>query len=72
MLHDLNLTARYCDRLILLDNGTVAQSGSPEHVLDPTLLERVYGVSVRRVYEDDTIQLIFSPTDPPTNSPSNH
>jgi iron complex transport system ATP-binding protein len=71
VLHDLNLAARYCDRLFLLDRGTLARSGPTEHVLEPELLElleRVYGVGVRRVQEDNTIQLIFSPL-PATGDP---
>ena len=29
-LHELALAARYCDRLLVLDNGRVAASGTPE------------------------------------------
>jgi len=29
VLHDLNLAARYCDHLVLLDRGTVAAAGRP-------------------------------------------
>jgi iron complex transport system ATP-binding protein len=68
VLHDLNLAARYCDQLLLLDRGTLVRSGPTEHVLEPELLERVYGVGVRRVREDDTIQLLFSPL-PATGDP---
>jgi iron complex transport system ATP-binding protein len=47
--HDLNLAASLSDRLVLLDNGTVAASGSADVVLDPDLIERVYGVAMQRV-----------------------
>ncbi|MFF0743175.1 ABC transporter ATP-binding protein [Streptomyces sp. NPDC004111] len=43
-LHDLNLAAYYCDRLYVLDAGRIVASGTPEEVLTPDLLERVYGV----------------------------
>lgn len=62
VLHDLNLAARYCDHLVLLDNGTVASSGPTDTVLVPEVLEPVYGVTVRRLTEPDCVQLIFSPT----------
>ncbi|MGW0033506.1 ABC transporter ATP-binding protein [Streptomyces sp. NPDC003314] len=45
-LHDLNLAARYCDHLVLLDQGEVAAAGAPEDVLTPDLIKRVYGVEV--------------------------
>jgi iron complex transport system ATP-binding protein len=40
--HNLNLAARYADRLILLDAGRVAGSGGPADVIRPDLLESVY------------------------------
>ncbi|WP_285276292.1 heme ABC transporter ATP-binding protein [Halopseudomonas bauzanensis] len=46
ILHDLNLAARYCDQLILLGEGGVQASGSPEQVLQPVPLHRVFGVDV--------------------------
>ncbi len=42
-IHDLNLAARYFQRLVVLHNGSVAKDGSPAAVLLPELLERVYG-----------------------------
>lgn len=45
-LHDLNLAARYCDHVVVLDGGGVAAAGVPETVLTPDLIESVYGVSV--------------------------
>ncbi|MEV0277496.1 ABC transporter ATP-binding protein [Streptomyces sp. NPDC050610] len=44
VLHDLNLAASYCDRLHVLDAGSVVASGRPADVLTEDLLERVYGV----------------------------
>jgi iron complex transport system ATP-binding protein len=61
VLHDLNLAARYCDRLILLDHGEVAAAGPTDEVLLPHILEPVYGIGVRRLDEPDCIQLIFQP-----------
>lgn len=45
-LHDLNLAASFCDRLILLQGGRVVTDGPPEAVLTPPLLRAVYGVAV--------------------------
>ncbi len=43
-LHDLNLAARFCSRLILLHQGKIVADGTPELVLTPEHLQRVYGV----------------------------
>ncbi len=43
-VHNLNVAARYCSRLVLLDRGRVAADGRPAEVLRPELLEPVYRV----------------------------
>ncbi|WP_313802768.1 ABC transporter ATP-binding protein [Cytobacillus sp.] len=45
VLHDLNLAALYCDRLLLLHNGRVLAIGSPEDIIRTDLIEEVYGTS---------------------------
>ncbi|MDQ0257290.1 iron complex transport system ATP-binding protein [Evansella vedderi] len=52
-LHDLNLAARYCDRLILIKEGQVIASGSPEEVLTVDTLQSSYGV--HSVIREDVI-----------------
>lgn len=42
-LHDLDL-ARRCDRLLLIDRGTLIADGPPADVLTPALLARVFGI----------------------------
>jgi len=56
-LHDLNLAACYCDRLVLLHEGGVHAEGSPSEVLTPDVLERVYGLRAR-VLSDDGIPVV--------------
>lgn len=41
--HHLNAAAQYADRLLLLDNGTVAAEGRPVEVLTSELVSRVFG-----------------------------
>ncbi|MFD6856940.1 ABC transporter ATP-binding protein [Rhodococcus sp. NPDC060090] len=52
-LHDIDLAARYCDRLVLLHAGRIVAAGTPADVLDPNRLERVYGVPVH-IHHDRT------------------
>lgn len=44
ILHDLNLAASACDRLVVLHDGGVVADGAPESVVTPGLLRSVYGV----------------------------
>ncbi len=43
-VHDLELAARFCDRLVLLHEGIVLADGSPEDVLSPEHLRAAYDV----------------------------
>jgi iron complex transport system ATP-binding protein len=45
-VHDLQLAALYCDRVILLSGGRVVSQGSPETVLTPPLLLETFGQRV--------------------------
>lgn len=43
VLHDLNLAALYCERLLLLDQGEIVKIGTPEEIIQADLIEQVYG-----------------------------
>jgi iron complex transport system ATP-binding protein len=43
-LHDLNLAARYADRIVVLSRGRRVADGPPQAVLSEELLARVWGV----------------------------
>jgi iron complex transport system ATP-binding protein len=45
-IHDLDLAARYADRLALVADGELRACGPPEAVLAPDRLERVFGTRV--------------------------
>ena len=42
ILHDLNLTAMYADRIFVMHRGRLAAAGSPQDVLSDELIERVF------------------------------
>lgn len=42
VLHDLNLAAQYCDRLLLMEAGRIVTIGRPREVIHSELLEPVY------------------------------
>ncbi|WP_159916447.1 heme ABC transporter ATP-binding protein [Pantoea sp. 18069] len=47
VLHDVNLAAQWCDRLLLLAGGRTVALGLPAQVLTPHWLEQVYELPVR-------------------------
>ena len=51
VLHDLNLAARYCDRLVMLAAGGVHASGTPAQVLTEDNVRDVFGPS-NRIIDD--------------------
>ncbi|MBA4603030.1 heme ABC transporter ATP-binding protein [Thermoactinomyces mirandus] len=44
VLHDLNLAAQYCDSLLVLKEGRQVRNGTIRQVIEPRLVEEVYGI----------------------------
>lgn len=44
VLHDLNLAARYADRLVAMAGGRVVAAGTPEEVITPAVVDEVFGM----------------------------
>ena len=53
VLHDLDLALKGADRVAVLADGTLRQTGSPEEIFSAGILDEVFGVSVRRVRTED-------------------
>lgn len=49
VLHDLNLAAQYCDRLLLLRQGEVVLLDAPRRVFQSKRLEEAFGVQITMV-----------------------
>jgi iron complex transport system ATP-binding protein len=47
VLHDLNLAARYADRLVAMREGRIVAAGKPAEVITEELLEKVFGLAAR-------------------------
>ena len=47
ILHDMNLAARWCDRLLLLSGGQAVALGTPAEVLTPANLFLAYGIEAQ-------------------------
>ncbi|MFE6925598.1 ABC transporter ATP-binding protein [Nocardia sp. NPDC057663] len=48
-LHDLSLADRYCDRIIVLHNGSARPPAPPAEALTPDIVATVFGVDAARV-----------------------
>lgn len=46
-LHDLNLAARFSDRILMLKQGVMEAVGTPQEVLTAATVERVFGLPVQ-------------------------
>ena len=44
VIHDLNLAARFSDRMIAMRAGKVLHEGTPEEIMTPTVLEEVFSL----------------------------
>jgi len=52
--HDLNITAKYADRIILMaPPGTIRQIGTPEEVITKETIRDVYGVDCEIVHDSE-------------------
>ena len=54
VMHDLNLAARYCDRLYVMNDGRVFAHGRPQDVLTPDLIREVYRVEASVTLQPET------------------
>jgi iron complex transport system ATP-binding protein len=57
-IHDLNLAARYCDKIVMLKDGKVFAAGNAQTVLNPETIRTVYGVEVT-INHTNNIQYII-------------
>jgi iron complex transport system ATP-binding protein len=46
VLHDVNLAARYCDRIIALNHGSVSCEGDPGTIMTAERLRKIFGVQM--------------------------
>ena len=59
-MHDLHLAAKFCNRLILLEDGKIFKDGKSKEVLQKEHIEKVYGVKVHLIH-DQNGNIMISP-----------
>lgn len=62
VLHDLNLAATYADELVMMRNGRIAYSGSPERVFTAANLKRVFDLDANVIRDPHSGGLVCVPT----------
>jgi iron complex transport system ATP-binding protein len=45
-IHDINLAATFCDRILMVKDGRIAYAGEPEDVITPASIKDVFGTDV--------------------------
>lgn len=59
VFHELNLAARFCDRIYMLKDGGIVCSGAPEEVFTPARLAEVFRVKASVAVESGHPHIIF-------------
>ncbi len=52
VLHDMNFTARYSDRIYVLKDGSVYSYGKPEQIIQPEPLQNVFRINAQTYYDE--------------------
>ena len=62
-LHDLNIACEYCNKLIMMKDGSVYAVGTPEEILTPENIKEVYGVNatVERHPVTGLLNIVYHP-----------
>ncbi|MDF2648466.1 MAG: yvrA [Paenibacillus sp.] len=63
VLHDLNLAAQYCTRLMVIHNGELSAIGTPDEIITSGLISEVYGTEpiVLQHPVNDAPQILLQP-----------
>ncbi len=56
--HDINLAARFADTLVLMRNGKIVATGSPEQVITEDILSETYNVDIELIGVDGSSPIV--------------
>ena len=57
VLHDLNLAAKFSDKIVLIDKGGVVKIGTPKEVLNSKILSKVYDIEI--IVQEDPLFITY-------------
>ncbi len=58
VLHELNLAARYSDRIAVLDSGRLHSIGTPDQVMNPEMLAEVFKLRAEIIHTSVGLQVV--------------
>lgn len=58
-IHDMDLAAAYCDRIIMMEKGRIIAQGTPGEVLRADLIQRVFHVDVDIERDGDSVRVRY-------------
>ena len=58
VLHDINLSARYADYLFAMKKGQLVAEGTPDEIITPELMEKVYGLACDVITDQSSAGLL--------------
>ena len=60
VLHDLNLALEYSHHIILMEQGKIAASGTPEEIIRSGMLDRVFQIKTHTFTEEGNSYYYFA------------
>ena len=57
VLHDLNLAAKFSDKIVLINDGGIVKIGDPKEVLEANILSSVYNIDIK--VKDDPLFITY-------------
>lgn len=57
-IHDLNFAIKYCDEIVLFNEGKVIKKGQAKEVLDPQILKNIFGIRCELIIKDEELKNI--------------
>lgn len=61
VLHDLDLALKYADQIVLMDQGKIRISGTPDQLFHSGEIESVFGIHPGKLETPEGIQYYFNP-----------
>lgn len=59
VLHDLSHALRFCDEIILINDGVIVDIGTPNALIDNKSIDKVFGINITPVETKNGINYIF-------------
>jgi iron complex transport system ATP-binding protein len=59
VMHDLNLAAAYCDRVLLMKKGTVHYQGTPKQVYSPEVIRDIFGMDLYLSEDEEGVPFVL-------------